>query len=458
MSRNIEIAPSGIYLSEGQNVYPAYFLPGVKESELEVRTEKFENKYGKLEVEIPRLKTSLIKNTLNALDYSRKGYLNDKSTSEILDIAYKNIKLWSDPNYRFREAAEKWMPISMGFSPEMSRKVLDETMASFTRDLYKIPLTEKNNGIEKIFCIPPEVPGPDVLSIIKGLLNKSSVFCKSSVGNVFSSLYAQSYLDVDKEIAGCIAVAPWKGGKLESVDVENLIYGERNKKDAIVIFGKPKTEEAIREKARHDTNIISYTRGISFGVIGKEMLTRDKIDDLALEAALAVCMADQRDCFSSQSYYVERGGEISPEEFSEMLAKKMQDLEFKMPRGELSLDASANFTEHMTSYELLDLTGNLKLYEIRRDKTQTGAVIYREDKEFQPSPLYRVITVKPVDDVSEVPKLVESFSEFLHTVGVALPENKKKGLGSELKKFGVSRITSINKMYKPSILEYELFA
>jgi hypothetical protein len=65
--------------------------------------------------------------------------------------------------------------------------------------------------------------------------------------------------------------------------------------------------------------------------------------------------------------------------------------------------------------------------------------------------------VKPVDDVSDVPKLVESVSEFLHTVGVAVPEDRMKELESELRKFGVSRITSISDMYKPSILEYELF-
>lgn len=452
------IAPSGVYLSDETKTYPAYFLPGVKESELEVKSEEFENKYGKIEVEIPRLNTGIIKNVLNALSSSRKEYLNGKSTSEILDRIYKNVELWSDSNYRYRKAAEKWMPISMGFSPQMTRKVLDETMTSFSRDLYKIPLKGKKKDIERIFCVPPDVPGPDVLSIIRGLLNKSTIFCKSSIGNVFSPLYAQSYLDIDENMAGCIAVVPWRGGKLESLDIESLIYGERNKKDAIIIFGRPETEEVIREKANPDTNIISFTRGISLGIVGKEMLTRKKIDKLALEAALAVCMCDQRDCFSSQMYYVERGGEISPEEFSEELAKKMQDLEFKIPRGELSLDASANFTEHMNSYELLDLTGNLKLYEIRKDKTHTGAVIFKEDKEFEPSPLYRVVTVKPVDNVSEVPKLTESVSGVLHTIGVALPENRKKSLEDKLKKIGVSRVTSIDEMYKPSMLEYNLFA
>jgi len=445
--------PQKAYLSENNDSFPAYHFPNV--ATFDVSTRKFKNQYGSLEVEIPKLNIRLIEDTLNQLNSSRESYLKGKSSSEILNIIYKNVELWIDPDSVYRKKAEEMIPITMGFSPQMTRKILDEMMYGFKKDLDK--MTTKENGTEQIFCIPPNVPGPQALTIIKGLLNKSSVFCKSSSDDVFSPLYAQSYLDANEGIAKCIAVVPWEGGSPEHQEIENFIYGKRGKKDAFVIFGKSKTEEAIRQKAKPETKIVAFTRGVSLGVIGKEMLTKDKVNNVAVDAANAVSMYDQRDCFSPQLYYVEKGGEISPSEFSEILAKKMQVLEHKIPRGELSLDASATIAELMNTYQLLNLTGNLKLHEISNNGSLTGVVIYKEDQKFEPSSSYRVVRVKPVNNISEVPKLLEPLSDSLHTVGVAISEERITELFDAAKKFGF-KIKPINKMYQPSMLEYELFA
>jgi hypothetical protein len=440
------------YTPGKSDVFPAYFFPGTKTSEVMTRT--FKNRYGKVEIEVPKLNSSLVKEIVDNLTSSRENYLKDLSSSEILSMIYKNVELWSDPNSLYRKKAEELIPVTMGFSPQMTRRILDGMMYGFKRDLSK--LNVKENDTEQIFCISPGVPGPQALTIIRGLLNKSAVFCKSSSDDAFSSLYAQSYLNIDKRVAECIAVVPWEGGKPENQEIENFVYGERGKKDAIVIFGRSGTEEIIKQKAK-EAKIISFTRGISLGVIGKEMLNKGKTDEVAIDAANAICMYDQRDCFSPQLFYVEKGGEVSPLEFSEILAKKMQNLEQEIPRGELSLDASATITELMNTYQLLSLTGNLKLHEISNNGSLTGAVIFKEDQKFEPSSSYRIVRVKPINDVSEVPDLVESLSSSLHTVGVALSEERKEKLINETKKFGV-KIKPISEMYMPSMLEYELFA
>ncbi|MDI6798943.1 MAG: acyl-CoA reductase, partial [Candidatus Aenigmarchaeota archaeon] len=405
--------------------YPAYVLPGVSESDLKLKVLKFENKYGKVELEVPKLERNILEKCFKNLSLSRE-YLKRKPLHEILGVLYRNTELWLEPNYEFRKKAEKMLPITSGFSPSMIHTILDGMMNSFKKDLYRMKTSKKENFPELVVCVPVDTPGPQALAIIKALTNKSAIFCKSpSSEPVFTALYTQSFTDVDEEIARCIATAPWEGGKPEHRDLENFVYGERTKKEGIVVFGNPKTIESIREKVNPDTKFTPYDRGVSFGIIGKEMLTKDKVDEVALAAALAVCMYDQRSCFSSQLYYVERGGEISPAKFSKILAQKMGELEIKIPRGDLPLDTSATITELMRTYELLDLVGNLKLHEIRRGENQTGAVIYKEDSKFESSCLYRVVRVKPVNDVSEVPKLVESISKYLNTVGVALPEERE---------------------------------
>ena len=132
-------------------------------------------------------------------------------------------------------------------------------------------------------------------------------------------------------------------------------------------------------------------------------------------------------------------------------------METILPRGDLSFDASATLTELICTYQLQDLIGTAKIYEIESDGEKAGAVIYQKGKRFETSCLYRVIKIKAVNNISEIPRLVKSSPslEYLHTVGVALSEEKKGELEKGLKKLGVSRVTSINGMYQPSLLEYE---
>lgn len=440
-------------------VYPAYVLPGIQENTLEFRSIEFENKYGRVTLKIPKVEKKLAKNVVNKLNIAR-NYLVQKSAYEISDVVNETTKLWRETGFKYRKMAEEWLPILTGFSPQMIHSFLDGIMGSLSKQLYQLQSSEKRNNIERVFCVLEEIPGPEILAIVKALCNRSAIFCKTpSSEPLFAALYAQSFADVDKKIADCIAVTPWEGGKPEFHNLENFIYNERTEKDVVILFGNINVAESIKQKINPTAKFKQFTRGISFGVIGKEMLKKEKVDNVVRDAALAVCMYDQRACFSPQLYYVERGGEISPEKFSGLLAKKMQELEANLPRGDISFDASATLAELMSTYELQDLIGNAKMYEIRNNGEQAGAVIYQKDKRFETSCLYRVIKTKPVNNISEIPRLVKSSTslEYIHTVGVATSEERKKELEKDLKKLGINRVTQISDMYQPSLLEYELF-
>jgi hypothetical protein len=438
-------------------VYPAYALPDTQENNLEFRTVDFNNKYGKATFKIPKMGKKLVKDVVDELDIGRT-YLAQKSPYEISDAVKETTKLWLEPNFPYRKMAEELLPIVTGFSPQMVHTFLDGIMGNLPKELHRMPLPEKRSNIERVFCVLEEIPGPEILAVIKALYNRSTIFCKSpSSEPLFAALYAQSFTDVDKKIADCIAVAPWEGGKPEFQDLENFIYGERTETDAVVLFGNSDVAESIKQKTNSAAKFTQFTRGISFGVIGKEMLEKGKVDNAICDAALAVCMYDQRACFSPQVFYVEKGGEISPKKFSEMMAEKIQELEAILPRGDLSFDTSATLTELLSTYELQDLLGSAKMYPIKNESEQAGAVIYQKDNKFETSCLYRVIKTKPVNDILEIPRLIKSSPslEYLHTVGVALSEERKKELEKGLKKLGVSRVTSISDMYQPSLLEYE---
>ena len=439
--------------------YPAYALPGISENTLEFKDIEFRNKYGSAAFRIPKAGRSLARDVVVRLDAAR-SHLARKSEQEISNALERVAGLWLEPDFRYRRMTEEWLPVVTGFSPQMVRAFLNGMMNDMLRESCQLSLPGNSSNVERMFCILEEIPGPEVLTITMALHNKSVVFCKSpSTEPLFAALYAQSFADVDKRLADCIAVIPWEGGKPESRDMEDFFYCERTGKDAVVVFGNVDAAESIKRKTNPAARLQQFTGGISFGVIGKEMLEGGKVGDVVHSAALAVCMYDQRACFSPQLFYVERGGDTLPEKFAELLAGEMQELETALPRGDLSLDASATLTELMSTYELQDLLGSVKLYGVKNGGEQVGAVVYQEDSKFETSCLYRVIRVKPVDKVIEVPKLVGSSPslEYLHTAGVALSDEREEELERALKKLGVDRVVSLNNMYQPSFSEYRLF-
>ena len=65
---------------------------------------------------------------------------------------------------------------------------------------------------------------------------------------------------------------------------------------------------------------------------------------------------------------------------------------------------------------------------------------------FEPSPLYRVIRVKPVNDIMEIPKLVKPIGSFLQTVGVAISDKRLTPFADAIGEAGATNIRAISSM------------
>ena len=447
--------------------YPAYVLPKILKSGLELKVLEFKSKYGKVKLEVPKPKKNLLKNVIETIKTTREQHLVKTSVYDILNGIEKITNLWLNPDYELRNKAEEMLPIITGFSRQMISASLDGIMSRFRKynlqrmltseigDIkYLDGLAKSESGKSKAFgpelivsILAGNVPGPQILTIVNSLLLKSAVLCKPPTEEpLLTALYAQSLADIDEKIAESIAVVPWEGGKAEYQDLENFVFGERTEREAIIIYGSEMAIKSVRERVNPDTRFISYGHKLGFAVIGKEMLTKHNLEELTFNAAYDASMFDQQGCFSPHCFYVERGGEITPEDFCKVLSQKMEELNRIIPRGEVPFDSSAMITELMTTYELQELVGGTKIWRF-----SSGAVVYEENRKFEPSCLYRIIKVKPIDDILEVPDLVKPFSNYLQTVGVALSEPRKYKLAEELGKLGACRFTTLGKMNQPSV-------
>ena len=74
-------------------------------------------------------------------------------------------------------------------------------------------------------------------------------------------------------------------------------------------------------------------------------------------------------------------------------------------------------------------------------------VIYDGNTEnVEPSPLFRVIRVKPVSDIMDIPKIVRPLGQFLQTVGVAIPNDRLLAFAEKMGDVGATNFRTISSM------------
>ncbi|GAG98490.1 unnamed protein product, partial [marine sediment metagenome] len=79
--------------------------------------------------------------------------------------------------------------------------------------------------------------------------------------------------------------------------------------------------------------------------------------------------------------------------------------------------------------------------------THQWLVIYDGNKPtFEPSPLFRVIKVKPVNDIMEIVSLMKPLGRFLQTVGVAIPNDRLIPFADAIGEIGATNIRTISNM------------
>ena len=113
----------------------------------------------------------------------------------------------------------------------------------------------------------------------------------------------------------------------------------------------------IQPRVPADTQFLAYGHKLSFGVIGRSVLSHSNAAQVAQKAAYGVSVFDQQGCVSPHLLYVERGGDISPQAFATLLADAMASVHTDLPRGPLPLEDST---------AIRHLAGHIRISPARR--------------------------------------------------------------------------------------------
>jgi len=437
----------------------AFHLPGLRD--FPTTTWPFGEGESALELRIPQLTPALLREQVRALAQARERWLVDRPVDEIIGVIDRVAARLLDGADPLRQTAERALPAITRYSPAMIGRVLDRMAADWRADRLHALLSAEigdrrlldgfaqvPDGRGRTMAVGPRlaahvfsgnVPGVAVTSLVRALLVKSASLGKTAQGEpLLPALFARAVAEEDAELGACLAVTYWPGG---DVEMERAALEQA---DAVIAYGGRAAIEAIRAQAPPAARFLGYGPRLSFGVVGRSRLNAGSAEEAARAAALDASTFDQQGCVSPHVFYVEEGGAVSPSEWAALLAPAMEAVERELPRGPLAPGEASAIRQLRGEAEF---GAGVELHA--SDPGTAWTVIYDPEPAFEASCLNRVVRVKPVASLADVPALMAEYGEVLQTVGIAAGAEETEALAVALGRLGASRLSPLGEMAWP---------
>ena len=211
--------------------------------------------------------------------------------------------------------------------------------------------------------------------------------------------------------------------------------------EVVVAYGDSESVVALRDRTPVTSRFVAYHHRVSLGMVGRDALSSEQATrTAAATAAAAISTFDQRGCVSPHVLYVECGGVMDSETWAGALAEAMARVEVDLPGGRLTPDEASSLHQLRGAADVEEASGGgARVY---RGDIGSWTVIYQEDPAFTPSCQNRVIYVKPVSDLAEVPALLQGVRRHLQTAAIMGVGGRRRDLAMALGRIGVTRIAS----------------
>lgn len=398
---------------------------------------------------------------------NRAQFLAPRHSDEIIRVLCRVADNWLDPEYPLRKLALAEGPAKTGFSRATLERGLDNFFKPFTRENFHALLGQDLGDarrLDEFVSFPGEartalargpellvhiaagnLPPPAFMSIVLGLLTRSAQFVKCASGaSWLPSLFAHSIYHADHKLGACLELAEWRGG--DAALGEALL----READCVTATGSDATLAAVRAKLPVRTRFVGYGHQVSFGYVAKEVLFGRSGRQIAANAAEDVAAWDQHGCLSPHVFYVQRGGEVAPDEFAAQLAAELERRETNAPRGPIAAAAAATIASRRAIYEVRAAHSTETQLWCSPNST-AWTVIFESDPTFQLSCLGRFIYVKAVDNLEEALRAAETIRGKVSTVGLAADLSQQTELALILARWGVTRVCPLGQMQQPPL-------
>jgi len=414
----------------------------------------------------PVLTSEIVKEIIIDLKKQREQYLHTSDIPTILDTIGTVTKRWLDPMYNGRQLAQKVLPLITGFSPEMIEtwgfgrflsilkkenfpifnKLNHENFQDFSAHgdgwvkaygSHEITHSNPNPTLIGHICAGNIVGIGAIEIIIDKLIDAATWVKPPSEEPIFTAMYAKSIEEIDPRLAYTIAVLPYES---KNTELNEFLFSQS---DLIRATGSELARQNLMTLSKkHNTPVAGHWHKLSFITIAREYLNK-RVREIAELVSLDVSAWDQQGCFSPHEIFIEKGGEVSPKEFAKILAEEMAVTAKILPKGTKSgkMQVLNGFHQYFKRKQMGEPI------EIYQSPHKNWLVIFDGvSKDFEPSPLFRVIRVRPVEDILDVVEIVRPLGKFLQTTGVAIPNNRLLSFANEIGEVGVTNIRAISSM------------
>jgi Acyl-CoA reductase (LuxC) len=410
----------------------------------------------------------MISEACQALKRNREQYLANRSLQSMVNLLAKLADNWLEPEFPFRKFAIERSADS-GFSQATLKRGLDNLFNQLTRENFRTLIAQElgdavdaSTGKLEAGAVPkrrfwrgPEfqvhigagnLPNPAIMSLVFGLLTRSAQFLKCASGSSFLlRLFAHSIYDADPKLGACLEIAEWRGG---DAGLESALFAEA---DCVTATGSDETLDSIRAKLPGRVRFLGYGHRVSFAFVASEVLFGSRAGKIVSAAADDVVAWNQLGCLSPHVIYVQTGGDVSSEQFAQMLADELSRREAGEPRGEISATESAAIASRRSIYEIRAAHSPENTRHWRSEGSTAWTVVFEADPRFQLSCLNRFIYVKPVSDLKALLESADSIRGKVSTAGLAAPEEMIPELAVQLARWGAMRLCPLGQMQNPPL-------
>ena len=445
--------------------FTAGYVPGISHEELAWHTLEYRENDSQLEVKVPILTQAQMLTVTQNVKNACNAQIKTMDVSEIVRVIDQAILRLLDVNNEDRKRIDTLLPIATGMDATMLRLNFSQYLQTFRAlQLHRFIAEDFSNpkmldefqpritggwtmavGAELITHIwAGNVPGLPLWSLISGLLVKSGTIGKvSSAEPICASIFAKVLVDIEPRLAGCLSIIWWP-----NEDMNTAIHLFQQS-DIVLAYGGNMALAAVQAQVPVTTRFLPHGHKLSFGMVSAFALSVVRAKRLAAQAALDIVRYEQQGCYSPQMFYVERGAQVSPQEFAQTLCGEMATLAHKYPRTSLSIEEALHIASWRELHEFAMLQS--PAVKVLGDKKDAFVVVYSDvPVSLNPSPLNRCVTVVAVDSLLDVMPLLKDQRSYLQTVGLATDPKTLLALGDALAQAGVTRICAIGEMTSPA--------
>lgn len=409
----------------------------------------------------PRPTPELIDATVQELREAGRQ-LRERPVSELVEVIDAAAARLADAADPLRAAADRLVPAATGYSPEMTRLVLDRMTVDWRADRLRSLLSAElpdpgvldgfrptpGGGATRAFgptlafhVFAGNVPGVAVTSLVRALLVKAPSLGKLASGQpVLPVLFARAVAAVDPAVGRALAVTYWPGG---STEAERRALKAA---DVVVVYGGEEAVAAYRQRAEPGTRLVVHGPRFSVGLIARDALESDP--GLARRVARSVAVFDQQGCVSPHAVWVEEGAGLAPLEFARALAGALAEIEDELPRGRVGPAEASAIQQERSAAELRGLAADRPRTRVLAGPGTLWTVIYDPEPAFRPSCLNRLVRVHPVPAIEDAVAALAHVGRLLQSVALA-GDDRRAALAYQLARAGASRVTTFDALPWP---------